>query len=228
MRFLGIAVLAAGFLNAGVSSAQDAASGEKLFRKCASCHQIGEGAQNRVGPILTGVIGRPAASVEGYKYSSSLQDAGAAGLVWDEEEVFAWLGDPKSYLRKRLDDKKAKTKMTFRLKKQDERRDVIAYLSTFSQPQEASLGQGICVRNDTQNRRFFAVEARESGERTTSELAPGGTLCSDPVSYGSIGIVSVFETADTLEGCSRLVQAGQEEALMRYADFDRCAWTSNS
>ena len=42
------------------ASAGDAAKGEKTFRKCKACHQIGEGAKNRVGPQLTGVIGRTA------------------------------------------------------------------------------------------------------------------------------------------------------------------------
>lgn len=111
----------------------DIAKGKKLFRKCAACHQIGEGAKNRVGPILTGVIGRPAASVEGYKYGKHLKQAGEDGLVWSKEEIFAWLGNPKKFLSEKLDDKKAKTKMSLRLKKEAQRYDVIAYLSTFSE-----------------------------------------------------------------------------------------------
>ena len=38
--------------------AQDAAAGEKIFRKCAACHQVGDGAKNKVGPVLTDVLGR--------------------------------------------------------------------------------------------------------------------------------------------------------------------------
>ena len=42
------------------------------------------------------------------------------------------------------------------------------------------------------------------------------------------GVVSVYEDPDGLEGCSRLVPSGQTERLIKYADFDRCAWSSNS
>ena len=53
----------------------DAAKGEKVFRKCKACHAAEE-AKNKVGPHLVGVIGRQAASVEGYKYGSGLTDCG--------------------------------------------------------------------------------------------------------------------------------------------------------
>ncbi|MEM7215407.1 MAG: cytochrome c family protein [Pseudomonadota bacterium] len=110
----------------------DAGKGESLFKRCSSCHMVGEGAKNRVGPILTGVVNRTAATVEGYKYGKSIIAAGEAGLVWTEEEMFDYLLDPKKYLRKKLDNKKAKSKMSFRLKGDQDRADVIAYLKTFS------------------------------------------------------------------------------------------------
>ena len=130
-------ILCAGFFAfalGGAASAQsgDIEKGKKLFKKCSACHQVGEGAKNRVGPILTGIVGRPAASIEDYKYGKHLKEAAESGLVWSEEEIFNWLADPKKYLRARLDNPKAKTKMTFRLKKEEQRRDVIAYLKTFS------------------------------------------------------------------------------------------------
>ncbi len=110
----------------------DAAAGEKVFKKCAACHTIGEGAKNRVGPVLTGVVGRKTASFEGYKYSKSMTALGETGMVWDEESIAEFLTNPKKYLRAKLDDKKAKTKMSFRLKKEDDRANIIAYLKTFS------------------------------------------------------------------------------------------------
>ena len=110
----------------------DAAKGEGVFKKCSSCHMIGPDAKNKVGPALTGIIGSPAGAVEGYKYGKDLLAAGEAGLVWTEEEVFEYLKDPKKYLRAKLDNKKAKSKMSFKLKKEDQRMDVIAYLKTFS------------------------------------------------------------------------------------------------
>ncbi|MEM9330359.1 MAG: cytochrome c family protein [Pseudomonadota bacterium] len=115
----------------------DAVKGEKTFKKCASCHMVGDGAKNKVGPVLNDVFGRSAGSVEDYKYGKSIIAAGEAGLVWNEEEMFEYLADPRKYLRAKLDDKKAKSKMSFRLKKEDERKDVIAYIRTFS-PEAAS------------------------------------------------------------------------------------------
>ena len=135
------AIIAATLSHTSSSLAQeigDAAKGEKVFKKCSSCHQIGDDAKNGVGPNLTGVIGRPAASVEGFKYGKSIIAAGEAGLVWTEEEVFEYLLDSKKYLRKKLDDKKAKSKMSFKLKKEKDRNNVIAYLKTFSPETEAA------------------------------------------------------------------------------------------
>lgn len=132
-KYLAIAALSSAFSLLSISAhAADAAKGEELFKKCAACHTIGEGAENGVGPQLTGVVGRAAGSVEGYKYGKSIVAAGEAGLVWTEEELDGWLTNPKKYLRAKLEDKKAKSKMSFKLKKEDERADVIAYLATFS------------------------------------------------------------------------------------------------
>src|SRR5437763_313927 len=65
----------------GGASAQDAAAGEKVFAVCKACHQIGETAKNAVGPVLNGIIGRPAGSYPGYSYSDANKNS---GLTWDE------------------------------------------------------------------------------------------------------------------------------------------------
>ncbi len=124
-------------LAAPFAQAQDAEKGEKLFKRCTSCHMIGDGAKNRTGPVLTEVVGRVAGTYEGYKYGKSIVAAGEAGLVWDEDNLFEYIADPRGFLKEYLNDPKAKAKMTFRLKKEDQRRDVIAYLATFSpEPEE--------------------------------------------------------------------------------------------
>ena len=97
------------------------AKGEKVFKKCKACHQVGEGAKNRVGPILTGIIGQPAGAVEGFKYSKPMAKAAEDGLIWDHESLSAFLANPKKYL--------PKTKMSFAgLKKAEEIEAIIAYL----------------------------------------------------------------------------------------------------
>ena len=100
------------------------AAGEKVFKKCKACHMVGEGAKNRVGPELTDVVGRPAGTAEGFKYSSAMQDAGKGGLVWDDTSLHAYLADPKALV--------PGNKMTFvGLKKDKDRDAVIAYLDSF-------------------------------------------------------------------------------------------------
>ena len=110
----------------------DAAKGESTFKKCKACHKIGEGAKNGTGPHLNDVIGRTAGTLEDFKFSESMVVAGEAGLVWDAENMFEYLQDPKKYLQAFLDDKAAKSKMTLKLKKEDDRKNVIAYVATFS------------------------------------------------------------------------------------------------
>jgi len=102
----------------------DADKGEKVFNKCKACHMVGPDAKNRVGPILTGVIDRPIASEEGFKYSDAFLEKGAEGFVWTNENLHAYLADPKGFI--------PGNKMSFAgLKKEDDVEDVIAYLATF-------------------------------------------------------------------------------------------------
>lgn len=100
----------------------DAAKGEKVFVKCKTCHDVDKGV-NRVGPTLKGVVGRPVASVEGFKYSEDMLAKGKEGAVWDEATLAAYLPDPKAW--------GPKTKMAFAgLKKPEDVMDLIAYLKT--------------------------------------------------------------------------------------------------
>ncbi|MGB5559858.1 MAG: hypothetical protein WBN04_17840 [Paracoccaceae bacterium] len=96
--------------------AQSAADGEKVFRECAACHQVGEGATNRTGSVLTDVIGRAAGSVADFKYSSSMPEADTKGLVWADDLIFDDLADSTAFLCGHLHDDIARAKMTFRLK----------------------------------------------------------------------------------------------------------------
>lgn len=116
----------------------DAAKGEKIFNRCKTCHMVGDKAKNRVGPQLNGIVGRAAGTVEKYRYSKLNQAAGAAGLVWTEENLLAYLPNASKFLKSWLEENGAKdkakgrSKMVFALKKEQDRKDVIAYLKTFS------------------------------------------------------------------------------------------------
>ena len=121
----------------------DAESGEETFKKCKACHIIASEDETfvkggKVGPNLYGVVGRTAGTVEGYKYGKSLAEAGEAGLVWDEPLLAAYVKDPKAFLQETLDDKAAKSKMAYKLKKGAE--DVAAYLATFGASDAENAG----------------------------------------------------------------------------------------
>lgn len=73
--------------------------GSKVFKKCKACHQVGEGAKHRTGPILNGIVGQPAAAADGFKYSSAMRTAAQDGMVWDEETLGAFLAAPRKYLK---------------------------------------------------------------------------------------------------------------------------------
>lgn len=102
----------------------DPVAGEKSFKKCKACHEIGPEAKSKVGPLLTGIVGRPAASIEGFAYSEALIAKRAEGLIWTPETLDPYLKNPKEFI--------PGAKMVFAgIKKDQERADVIAYLATF-------------------------------------------------------------------------------------------------
>jgi cytochrome c len=116
-------VLAALFIVAGVgqSYAQDATAGEKVFVQCKACHQTGDKAKNGVGPVLNGLFGRKAGSVEGYNYSNENKNS---GVTWDDATFMEYIKDPKAKI--------PGTKMIFAgIKDEQKIKDLIAYLHTF-------------------------------------------------------------------------------------------------
>lgn len=132
-------VAAAAALPAGAASAQDATKGEQVFKQCMTCHRIGPGAKNLVGPALTGIIGRQSGTAPGFAYSPLNKAAGENGLVWNNELIMQYLPDPNAFLKKFLTEKgkadlaTGSTKMAFKLADEQQRKDVIAYIDKFSE-----------------------------------------------------------------------------------------------
>jgi len=62
----------------------------RLAESCAACHDL-RGRSNRLGPYLSGILGRKAASVPGYPYSQAMR---GSGLVWTRETLRKYLLDP--------------------------------------------------------------------------------------------------------------------------------------
>lgn len=92
-----VAILTASLATGG-ALAEDAEAGKDEFKKCMACHAVGEGAKNRVGPVLNDVFGRVAGTYKDYKYSKAMVEAGAAGLVWTEETLSQYLQKPKDFV----------------------------------------------------------------------------------------------------------------------------------
>ena len=149
-----VAVLGLAVLGTPAWAEGDVGAGEKVFKKCAACHAVGDGAKHKVGPELNDVLGRTAGTAEGYKYSSAMIAAGEGGLVWDNTTLAEYLANPKGMIKG--------TKMAFAgLKKEDEIANVVAYLKSFSEAQAASAP--------------VAEEPADSAPAETAETAPAAS-----------------------------------------------------
>ena len=129
--------LASGAWADGHSASGDASAGEVAFTKqCVACHVVvtdaGEklaGRNNKSGPNLYNIAGATAGAVPGYRYGKSLAKAGAElGLIWTEETFSAYVQDPMDFLKVFLDDKGARAKMSFKVRKEEDARNIYAYL----------------------------------------------------------------------------------------------------
>ncbi len=126
----------------------DAARGAGLFKaQCAYCHEIGPDAAIRVGPPLSGVFGRRAASAPGFSYSKSMARMGADGLTWTLDTLDAYVANPKALV--------SGTRMNYKgMADDDARAALLAFLREWSdKPRDIP-------------------EAPPTARRTLPELAP--------------------------------------------------------
>ena len=129
MFFVVFALTLGGFaVGSPAWAAGDAAKGKKVFKKCRACHKLVAGKKG-IGPNLSGLFGRTAGTLKGFKYSKDMKAAGAKGLVWTDEAFVKFMADPKRYLGGLIGRKKARTRMAFNgLKKAKDRDNLLAYL----------------------------------------------------------------------------------------------------
>lgn len=118
-RYLWAATIVAGMST--MASAQDLDNGKSVFNKCRACHQVGEGAKNLVGPVLNGLIGRKAGTVEGYSYTEANKNS---GITWDEPTFREYIRSPRAKI--------PNTKMVFAgLSDEKDVEDLLAFLKQY-------------------------------------------------------------------------------------------------
>ena len=92
--------------------------GEKLYKKCGTCHNYQKNSTSKIGPNLWNIINRPKGSVAGFSYSNSLVEFGGK---WSYEELSKFIYSPKNYING--------TKMNFAgLKNVEDRANLIFWL----------------------------------------------------------------------------------------------------
>ena len=116
------AIAAAIIATSGSAMAADAAAGEEVFKKkCSSCHALDKA---KTGPALGGVVGRKAGSTDFGRYKGLVD----ADFEWTTELLNEYIADPKAFVKTHTGNDRSS--MTFKLKDEQERADVIEYLKT--------------------------------------------------------------------------------------------------
>lgn len=140
---LGLTTLSApAFADGHLAATGDVAAGEKAFRQCQSCHVVvndaGEtlaGRASKTGPNLYQVAGRTPGSVEGFRYGKDTEALADSDIVFDEATFVAYVQDPTAWLREVSGNDKARSKMSFKVRKEEDAINLYAYLQ--------SLGAGM-------------------------------------------------------------------------------------
>jgi cytochrome c len=118
---LGALIILVSSATASPALAQDVDAGKTSFNKCLACHAVGEGAKNKVGPLLNGLEGRKSGTIEGYSYSEANK---SSGITWSKDAFLDYIKDPKAKI--------PGTKMVFAgIKNEKEAGDLWAYLAQF-------------------------------------------------------------------------------------------------
>lgn len=156
-RLTALAVLST-VLAAPAFAAGDAEAGAKVFNKCQTCHVVaneaGEvlaGKNAKTGPNLYGIVGRAAGTYPEFKYGESIVALGAGGFTWTEADIVTYVADPAKFLKDKLGDTKAKSKMSFKLTNEKDAADVAAFLASFSAAPAAAEGEAAPAEGEATN-----------------------------------------------------------------------------
>lgn len=104
--------------SAPLARAADPEKGKAVFEQCAACHSLGDPGDYD-GPMLKGVIGRKAGSLEEYRYSAAMK---RSDVTWDPTTLDKYVTDPQAFI--------PGNRMAFAgISDKAQRDDLIAYLS---------------------------------------------------------------------------------------------------
>jgi len=156
----------------------DSVKGGELFKQCAVCHSVGEGAADAVGPNLNHIFGRPAASIEGYGYSDAMQQKGEDGLLWQEESLYTFIAGPMWFV--------PGTSMGYEgLRREQEVHDLLSWLIRFSpaykpqsrqSPDAAALAAAILPEMDSGDVEPENPDFTEAFLNNAETISSGGEL----------------------------------------------------
>ena len=181
----------------------DPAQGEALFRPCAACHMIGDGAVSRVGPHLNALIGRPVGALPDYRYSPVLQDAGAEGALWDETALDRFLESPRDYF--------PGTRMAYRgMRDAQERLDLIAYMIS-----EGGLADGEVTASEGETDPEIAAILEITGDPAYGQyLSSECTACHRPSGGDDIPSIAGLAPSAFIHGIVAYRNGSREHGVM--------------
>ncbi|MEC7087922.1 MAG: cytochrome c family protein [Pseudomonadota bacterium] len=107
-------------------------NGQKVAKKCVSCHNFEAGSANKIGPNLYNIVDRQMGIMDGFAYSNAINERGANNESWTFENLFHFLENPKKWL--------PGTIMGYAgIRKPKDRADLIVYLHDISPDSESTI-----------------------------------------------------------------------------------------
>lgn len=94
-----LALLILTFVPFGAALADgDPAAGEKVYKQfCKRCHEPIPG-DPLAAPSLKGIVDRPIAAAEDYRYSDAFLAKKAEGMIWDEQNLRDFMRHPRGFI----------------------------------------------------------------------------------------------------------------------------------
>ena len=159
-------------------------AGERLFSQCKTCHEVGEGAHHKIGPHLDGLFGRVAGSLQGFKYSNAMREAGESGLVWDAEALDSYIEKPREFIKG--------NRMSYRgMSDADDRSKLIEWLKTASANQPGLALDSDDAAEPGPARSFTDIVLAMEGDPEYGEYLAGECVTCHQASGHADGIPSI-------------------------------------